>query len=274
VLWVLQNNFHSEPGYSHLVDGIERLGLPFVIVKPVPFTHRLLRADADTSSSAVDVEDLPEAEIDLNKPIFPMGSYTLAKIGKQRGWRPGAMLANLDYSTWAAAWGAGRLLNPNARICRFGDANFDDEAAFVRPVEDSKSFSGKVFERGEWRGWKSRVLENCGATDPLNLDTEVLIAAPVVIHSETRCWVVGGEIVTVSGYKRGKQVIYTAGADEEVLKFAADCIRDWVPNVAFVLDIAQTPDGCRIIEVNCLNAAGFYAAETMKLICSLEELTW
>ena len=274
MLWVLQNNFYSEAGYSRLVDGIKRLSLPFVIVKPVPFTHRLLPAEADTSSSRVDVEAIPEAVIDASQPIIPMGSYTLARIGQKRGWRPGAMLANLDYETWALAWGPGRLLNPNARVCRFEDANFDDETAFVRPVEDSKSFAGKVFERGEWRGWKARVLENCQPADALNRDTEVLIAVPVTIYSETRCWVVGGEIVTVSGYKRGKQVLYTAGADDEVLRFASECIRHWTPNVAFVLDIAQTQDGCRIVEVNCLNAAGFYAADTVKLISALEDLAW
>lgn len=274
MLWVLQTDFYSEPGYCRLVDGIERLGLPLVLVKPVPFTHRLLPAAADTSTSSIAVEQMPEAEIDANRPIIPMGSYTLARIGQERGWRPGAMLENLDYTTWSTAWGVQRLLNPNAQVCRFQDANFDEETAFIRPVEDSKSFSGRVFERGEWRGWKARVLANSQPSDPLNHDTEVLIAAPVAIYTETRCWVVGGELVTVSGYRRGKQVAYTPGADDEVLSFAAECIASWTPNPAFVLDIAQTPDGCRIVEVNCLNAAGFYAADTLKLICALEEQIW
>ena len=122
MLWVLQNNFYSEAGYVRLVEGIERLGLPHVIVKPVPFTHRLLPADADTSTSAVVVESIPEAVIDTTQPIFPMGSYTLARIGQQRGWSPGAQLANLDYPSWANAWGAGRLLNPGARIAKFINA--------------------------------------------------------------------------------------------------------------------------------------------------------
>ncbi len=274
MLWVLQNNFYSEAGYVRLVEGIERLGLPHVIVKPVPFTHRLLAADADTSTSAVDVESIPEAVIDTTRAIFPMGSYTLARIGQQRGWSPGAQLANLDYPSWANAWGAERLLNPGARIAKFKDAEFSEDSMFIRPVEDSKSFAGKVYERGEWRGWRNRVLETARPSDPLHGDTEVLLAAPVTIHTETRCWVVDGVVVTASGYKRGARVVYDANVDDDVVEYARACVDAWVPNRAFVLDIAQTETGCRIVEVNCLNAAGFYAGDTMRLLTALEDVRW
>lgn len=274
MLWVLQNNFTSEPGYVRLVDGIERLGLPHVIVKPVPFTHRLLPADTVTDNARVDVEQLPEAVVDAGQPIFPMGSYTLARIGQARGWAPGAQLQNLDYPTWASAWGGERLLNPNARIASFKDADFVEESMFIRPVEDSKSFAGKVYGRAEWRGFCDRVLETARPSDPLHGDTAVLLAPPVTIHSETRCWVVDGVVVTVSGYKRGARVVYDAHVDDEVVAYARACVDAWTPNRAFVLDIAQTARGCRIVEVNCLNAAGFYAGDTLKLITALEEVRW
>ncbi|HEY1098230.1 MAG TPA: ATP-grasp domain-containing protein [Myxococcota bacterium] len=226
----------------------------------------------------VDVDDLDEVAIDVTQPIMPMGSYTLATIGARRGWRPGAQLHHLDDATWSQAWPSTSLLNPHARVVRFADADVvvtgDEQGAFIRPVEDSKAFAGKVYERGEWRGFKQRVLSVATSADPLHGDTLVVIAPPVVIHTETRCWVVGGEIVTVSGYKRGKQVISTPGADDEVIAFAKQCIAQWTPNEAFVLDIAQTPTGCRIVEVNCLNAAGFYAADTTRLIDALEAHRW
>lgn len=270
MLWLLQSNFFREAGYARLVETLARLSLPYVVVKPVPFTQRLVRADVDTSHARVDVDELPDVEIDATQPVVSMGSYTLARIAEQRGYRPGAWLRGLDYRAWSTAWAPERLLNPRARVARFGDADFDDEVAFVRPVEDSKAFAGKVFERGEWRGWKRRVLETAQATDPLNVDTEVLLAPPATIFTETRCWVVDGRIVTVSGYRRGKHVVYTPGADDEVLAFAQQCIEAWVPNDAFVLDVAQTPDGCKIVEVNCLNAAGFYAADVLKLVSAIE----
>lgn len=41
---------------------------------------------------------------------------------------------------------------------------------------------------------------------------------------------------------------------------------------AYVLDICRTDDGLKIIETNCINAAGFYAADLGKLVSALEEL--
>jgi len=46
----------------------------------------------------------------------------------------------------------------------------------------------------------------------------------------------------------------------------------WSPDVGFVLDIADTPEGFKVIEVNCLNASGFYACDMAKVVFALEEL--
>jgi hypothetical protein len=42
---------------------------------------------------------------------------------------------------------------------------------------------------------------------------------------------------------------------------------------AYVLDVCRTEDGLRIIETNCINAAGFYAADLVKLAASVDTLT-
>jgi hypothetical protein len=44
----------------------------------------------------------------------------------------------------------------------------------------------------------------------------------------------------------------------------------WQPDDAFVLDIAETSEGFKIIEINCLNASGFYACEMDKVVIALE----
>jgi hypothetical protein len=269
MLWILQKNFFSESGYIRLVETLERLSLPIRYVTVVPFTKRLIPMEVD-ASTAVDVDNTTEIDVG-DEPIITMGSYTLAQIANDRGWAPGAFTANLDYSSWAEGWGHHNLLNPNAKIVRFADASFE-ETTFVRPVLDSKSFSGKVFEHAEFQDWKEQVLKSSQHDDPLNADTEVILSKPVKIFTETRCWVVNGKVVTMSQYRRGGKVQYVEGADEEVYQFACERIAEWTPNVAFVLDIAQTPDGCKVIEVNCLNAAGFYACDTFKLVEALESL--
>ncbi|MEM8590885.1 MAG: ATP-grasp domain-containing protein, partial [Pseudomonadota bacterium] len=41
---------------------------------------------------------------------------------------------------------------------------------------------------------------------------------------------------------------------------------------AYVLDICATPNGLRMLETNCINAAGFYAADLVKLAAALCDL--
>jgi hypothetical protein len=266
MLWILQNNLYKESKYAELVDFLERAGLPTIFVKALPFTDKLVAAEEDLSK-ARDQELIPDVVIPSG-PCVTMGSYTLAKIAKSRGWTPGAWIDNLSYDVWGQMW-PDDILNPKAKLCKFEDADMDD-TKFIRPVEDSKSFSGKVFSPDEWRTWKKSVLEVATSEDPLNGSTEILISEPVDIWTENRIWVIDGKIVTHSLYKRGRTVHYSPNVDAEVLVFAEEMIKNWRPNDAFVLDVAQTPQGCKIVEVNCLNAAGFYAGDMSKIVMAIE----
>jgi len=101
--------------------------------------------------------------------------------------------------------------------------------------------------------------------------TLVYIFASVVGGvTETRFFVVDGKIVTGSLYKRGNKVIYDSNIDPDVQKFAQEMVDFWQPNRAFVIDIALTPDGCKIVEINNINSSGFYASNVNKIIDAIE----
>jgi hypothetical protein len=267
MLWVLQNNLYNEKKYGDLLDFLERAGLPKLFVKAIPFTDRLMPADFDPTT-VQDISAIPDIQMPEG-PTIVMGSYTLAKIADKRGWKPGAFLEGLSYDVWSERWGD-EILNPRAKLSKFSEVKIA-ETKFIRPVEDSKAFAGKVFAPNEWADWQSDVLKACCDTDPLNGDTDVLISEPVEIWTENRIWMVGGKAVTHSQYKRGRTVHYDPNVDDEVLDFAARVTDAWRPNDAYVIDVAQTPLGCKVVEVNCLNAAGFYAADMGKLVTALEE---
>lgn len=267
MLWIIQNNLFKEDKFVELLDAIDRQGLSRLMVKPVPFSSRLIPADTDTSK-AQDLDLISDIDEPSGSAIV-MGSYTLSKIAIKRGWTPGAFLDGLSYDIWSRHWGD-RILNPQAEICKFSEARILSPK-FIRPCEDSKTFAGKVFGPEEWTKWRDVVAESTSDSDPLNGNTEVIISDPVEIWTENRLWFVGGQIVTHSQYKRGNKVIYSPDVDSEVLDFAKACAEIWMPNPAVVMDVAQTPSGCKIVEVNCLNSAGFYAGDMGKLVNALEE---
>jgi hypothetical protein len=272
MLWVLQSDLYREAGYARLLDVLDRLGIEKFIVKTVPFTSRLLPFDTDTSTSATDIDSIPEPTFDTSKPVMVSGSYTLAKIAVQRGWRPGAFVSpNLEYHMWSNAWRQELLLNPNARICRVEDADFDEKVVFIRPNADSKAFSGRVFFKKEFQSWRKKLIK-MSTEDPLNGKTEIIISAPKEIYSEFRLFVIDNKIITASQYKLGARVITSDVVDQDIIDFGKKCIADWVPDRAFVLDVARTPEGCKIVEVNCINAAGFYAADMQKYVMAFETM--
>ncbi|MGB1217094.1 MAG: ATP-grasp domain-containing protein, partial [Saprospiraceae bacterium] len=86
-----------------------------------------------------------------------------------------------------------------------------------------------------------------------------------------RCWIVNQKVITASTYRIGYYVNYIEYLDEDGLAFANKMAERFQPADAFVLDIGFTDEGWKIIEVNCINSAGFYASDLQKLLMALEE---
>lgn len=257
--WVLQNNIYSEEGWEALVGALERLGFPYSVHKCVPFEGTL------------DPEPSPIAG-----PVIVMGSYSMARYAHTYGWKPGAWLDNLDFRTQREHWGD-LMLNADAKCTTIGDFTGPiAKPCFVRPVHDTKGFTGQVFDDPAWQEFRDGVLRVEGDSSrptvtPLD---EIMICSAKEIWSETRTWVVDGRVVTASGYKVGKIKRYTAPAqvDDRITAFAQMCADHWCPNDAFVLDVADTPESLKILEINNLNAAGFYRGDMQKLVVALADL--
>jgi hypothetical protein len=106
----------------------------------------------------------------------------------------------------------------------------------------------------------------------LTNDTRVMIAPLQDIFCEYRLFVVDKKIVTGSLYKLRDQVIYNSLIDETVIEFANKMIEKWTPDRAFVLDVAVTSEGHKIVEVNNINSSGFYASDLAKFIMAIEDM--
>ncbi|MFT3709399.1 MAG: ATP-grasp domain-containing protein [Archangium sp.] len=252
--WVLQNDIFDEAGWRALRDALERLELPFSVHKVVPFVGELIPA--------------PQLSTDN---VICMGSYSMRHVAKRERWSPGVFdLEPFDFRAQLAHWGE-HLLNAHSVVTRFADVRFVNDEHFVRPVSDSKVFAGKVMTRAEFEPWQRSVCqlgEDDGST--MTSDTLVQLAMPRVVHAEYRCWIVKGELVTASLYKRGQRAFASADVPESMKVYARARVAEWQPHEAFVLDVCETEDGPRVVEINTLNAAGFYAADMQRLVAALE----
>jgi len=275
--WILQENLFKESEWENLVGALERFNLPYSVHKVVPFVGELI----------------PEVHNESGTKVICFGSYSLRHAAKKNGWTPGVYdLFDQNFEVQKLHWGD-MLLNYSATVMPLRDANIPwDLPAFIRPIDDSKYFAGRVFEAGEWNTWANSIVDGADYGNGLTPDTKVQICRPTNIIAEWRYWIVDQKIITRSLYKRGGKVIYS-NKDWDIPReadwFATTVLKTdltsgvrgitleasnsgWRPADAFVLDICQTADGFKIVEINTINSAGFYAANITDLVLALEEL--
>lgn len=256
--WILQE-FEDT---ANLAQALDRLGIPFTWHKVVPFVGELL----------------PEPSIPDQKSVVLFGSYTLWRFAEAKGLEPGVF--RLRPFVHEAAWHPFLLNGADALFLALSDIPeelpTDQDHWFMRPVEDSKEEPGRVRSQDEIRELAEKVLKLSMeeiSRGSLRHDTQLMFTRPARILKEWRIWIVAEKVVTYSMYKEGTRVIYRREIDDDALEFANQMIRnnpDYAP--AYVMDICRTEGGLRLLETNCINAAGFYEADLMSLAMAIDAL--
>lgn len=251
MLYVVQKNVFKETNYNLIFETLNRLGLEYEVV------------EFDSNGNVEVLTDRTD--------VFVFGSVRLARISADRGWEPGSYYGgNHDFSVYSDKYG-NNLLNSDSVITTIGDNSIfkkdvytGDEIYFIRPCKDSKVFTGKLFTKDKWLGLINDTNRNI---DP---NTLIQVAKPKKIYKEARCWVVDGKIVTSSYYFFHGDVMYEENVEPEGLEFAQNMVKLFEVAPAFVMDICLTPDGWKIVEINCINCSGFYKGDLQKVLIALE----
>jgi hypothetical protein len=251
--WIIQNNLFSEPGWEVLIETLKRFNIPYSEHQVIPFVGELL------------------PDIEPTGKVICMGAYSLRHIAAKRSWYPGVFdLEPYDFTVQMQHW-KDHMLNGDSLVYRFEDAVLQDEEMFIRPIHDSKVFAGGIFEREDFKGWQIRICvlrHDTGTT--ISPDTLIQVSRLKKIYSEHRFWIIKGEIVTASTYKIGHKVQYVDRVDERFYDYVRDRVAEWQPLEAFVIDVADTDEGIKVVEINTLNSSGYYAADMQKLVLALE----
>jgi len=276
MLWVVQGNLKTDEGLNALMAVLRDEGYQHALVKTIPFSNIIVGVDVDINQ--FDESDVPRLQIENDKPMVTMGSYSLALTAKEKGWVPGSFInENFEFSKWLSGWGKDNLLN--------GEAIEDSikniipqivsgrQRVFARPSEDTKSFSGQLFEADNLIYWLGKIA---AANDRfgLNGDTSIIVSPEKNIVAEYRLFVVDGKIVSGSLYKVGQLVTASENIDPVAINYANKMLNIWQPDRAFVLDIAITDEGPKVIEVNNINSSGFYKSDISKIVSAIDKMVF
>lgn len=279
MFWVVQENLYNEQGQRDLLAALDRGEIPHLVVKFLPFLRRLVPSDVDINLID-DVENYPEPEFPTGTGnVMVCGAIALARVATERGWVPGSFINdNFHTAKWQENLGSENLLNGDAVIMplsRVIDYCIEHEynSVFIRPCDDDKAFTGVLLRHHmEIDNCVMNWLQEAADTGRFTQDVEVVLASPKEIHGEFRFFVVDRKVVTGSRYRLGGQVIYSEEIPPHVQEFAQQMVDKWQPSRAFVIDIAETPEGPKVIEINNFNSAGFYACNVGKIVEAIESM--
>ena len=242
MFWVIQEDLYVENRRDDLISTLERFLIPYELVT--------LRGN-----------DL-NPNVNHNGPIITNGSIKLSKIANERGWNPGSMFnENFSYEVWSPIF-RNYLLNRDAIFTTIEDFDSPWDTFFVRPINDDKSFNGKITTKDDFAVLKASIKPTL----------KILIAPLKTIGQEHRHYIVKGKVVSSSRYKLSGKVSYESYVDSYIVDFAQRMANIWLPSDAFVLDTYITDNEVGIVELGCLCHAGLYASDVQKIVMALEEL--
>lgn len=176
-----------------------------------------------------------------------------------------------EYSHYAPRYRPWLLNHPFASVtfhelCWKVDTFLPDStsAMFIRPETGLKSIDGQLVTRGNFDAWvdKCRMLQLRGSA-------ELVVASPRVISAEYRCIIVDNTLITASQYRP----TYATGCSQDVCDFAQRIASTVLPPCrAYVIDVAVTPDGPRVIEIGCVCCVAFYESDTAAIATRLSTI--
>lgn len=139
------------------------------------------------------------------------------------------------------------------------------DTVFVRPDSVDKSFSGKLVDRNAFVD-----LLQPHANDPTLL---VMVSEPQPIRFEWRLFVQRGRVFASSQYRLNGQTNVASDVPVTVIDFAENVLAQttWRPDPLFVVDVCDSNDELKIVELNSFSCSGQCAIDLQKYVSVASE---
>jgi len=145
----------------------------------------------------------------------------------------------------------------------------EDSCLFIRPNEGTKDFTGSVIDyqnlEAQLKVWQSRSSPNCTC----------IVSKPQKLKAEWRIIVAAvptPRVVASSLYRLDGNATYVQGSPKEAQELALLTTKLMTaPDPLYIVDVAQTPQGLKIVELNAFSSAAQYACNSKETILAAEE---
>lgn len=238
-IWLIQPTKIEQDKIVYLMELLTKGDIHFEIVYPL--------------DGKILTPDKKEFQFKDDTHYFVCGSYPLTRYAYAQRTDSVFSLDEYAFEDLMTIFGRDSFVNLDSRLIHTQDIDWNKhEEYFVRPFDDTKSFNGGIYN-----------------ANTLSYNGQVIIAPLKHISREFRFFIVDGVVVTGSLYKVNGSLEESDIIDTGALKFAEQMIEKFkMPG--YVIDIAKIDDDYKIMELNCLNASGFYKINLYKFILAIE----
>jgi hypothetical protein len=250
--WLLQSNHPNLPSIREIETILRDQG------------HDVLM----TALQGHSIEIAETTQLDASRPIVCYGPSFVPRALNYPNLSPGIFFdpATFRWSAFREGWGH-LMISEDALLTSLSEAmsRIALQTMFVRPDEDNKVFDGGVFDKNSLEAAVEPAIEKGRIDD----DTLVVIAEPLRIDAEWRTFIVNGEVVAASSYRKDGVGNVDLHVPYRAIDMAFEAAELWRPAAVFCLDIALSGDRYGIVEANCFNASRFYGADAGAILGSV-----
>ncbi|MEC1158728.1 ATP-grasp domain-containing protein [Cytobacillus horneckiae] len=264
--WLVQEFLNNSSNIIRILNALEKCSVDYLLV----------RVNQDNSLSVIDKENkIPldnseEAiqEFILNEQIMVYGSKAFAKIAQDMELEPGSFMNDkFEFEVFQRELG-NELLNNEIIYGELSTLYPIGEEFFIRPTGNTKLFTGMTVTKEDFLDWQER--EN--REDSPYIGQSLMIAPIQRIKAEYRFFVVNQKIITGSSYKVGDKINSSCKPSVEIEEYVKQIVDRFPLAKAFVIDIAETEKGLKVVEYNNINTTGLYGCDEIAFVRAINEL--
>lgn len=253
--WLIQEFLNQSENVERMRRALETQGVEYLLVR-LNKDASLTVLDVETRLPLDDTEDVLWEFLHDGR-ITGYGSKSFDNALRKLQVEPGSF-SNEAFEMKEIQKRVGdQLLNQEFLIGELQELNPTWEQFFIRPTGNTKLFGGMTVTQKDFLEWKER--EN--HPDSPYSGQSLLVSETKEILAEYRFFVVGNTVVTGSSYKVNGELNTGLFPSTDVWNYAQDMVDRFRIADAFVIDIAETGEGLRIVEYNSFNTSGLYACD-------------
>lgn len=264
--WLVQEFLNNQSNMIRVINALEELDVEYLIVS-LDKNYKMIVLDKADKVPLDDSERILK-EFVHNENIMVYGSKAFALIADKMGLKPGSFMnEKFEFEEFRKVLGQ-ELLNNQFEVGELSNLQPMGDKFFIRPTGNTKLFTGMVVSKTDFLQWQERERTK---DSPYNGQT-LLISAFQEIKAEYRFFVVNQQIVTGSSYKVGENIDTSRKPSKELLSYTQKMINKFPLADAYVIDIAETSNGYKVIEYNNINTSGLYGCNEVAFVKAINKM--